>query len=230
MAFTFLHTLLIENPKLASQKNFFMDDLSSRTQSTLRKIAIQITSVMTNLGLSMHRAIWAILFLTLACSFSAEAANQSATKIAIVDVQAVIDNSVAVKHLRESIDKISEELSKELSAKEVEFKNMEATLVKKKERLKPEQFDIEVENFYKTLSAFQHETQKKKEKLERAHSDAIESVHTSTIKIIHKISKEKGFSIALPASQTLYSDESLNITEEVTKQLNETVTDVKLNY
>ena len=185
----------------------------------------------TNLGLGiLSKLTQSILLTILTFSFSAEAANQSATKIAIVDVQAVIDNSIAVKHLRESIDKISEELSKELSAKEVEFKNMEATLVKKKERLKPEQFDIEVENFYKTLSAFQHETQKKKEKLERAHNEAIESVHTSTIKIIHKISKEKGFSISLPASQTLYSDESLNITEEVTKQLNETVMDVKLNY
>ena len=151
-------------------------------------------------------------------------------KIAIVDVQLVLDNSVAVKHLRESIDKISEQFSKELSAKEIEFKQMEAALVKKRETVKPEQFDSEVEGFYKRLSAFQHDTQKKKEKLERAHSEAIEFVHENTIKIVHEIAKEKGFNLALPMSQTLYADEAFSITSEVTKRLNNKVTEVALKY
>lgn len=151
-------------------------------------------------------------------------------KIAIVDVQLVLDSSIAVKHLRESIDKISEQFSKELSAKEIEFKQLEAALVKKRETSKPEQFDTEVEDFYKKLSAFQHDTQKKKEKLERAHSEAIESVHENTIKIVHEISKEKGFNLALPMSQTLYSDEVLNITEEVTTRLNQKIKEVQLKY
>jgi len=151
-------------------------------------------------------------------------------KIAIVDVQLVLDNSVAVKHLRESIDKISEQFSKELSAKEIEFKQMESELVKKRETLKPEQFDNDVEGFYKQLSAFQHDTQKKKEKLERAHSEAIESIHGNTIKIVHEIAKERGFTLALPMSQTLYSEEALNITTEVIKRLNQKITEVQLKY
>ena len=151
-------------------------------------------------------------------------------KIAIVDVQLVLDSSLAVKHLRESIDKISEQFSKELAAKEIEFKQIESELVKKRETLKPEHFDIEVEDFYKKLSAFQHDTQKKKEKLERAHSEAIESVHENVIKIVHEISKENGVNIALPMSQTLYSAEVLNITTEVTKRLNQKITEVQLKY
>lgn len=151
-------------------------------------------------------------------------------KIAIVDIQSVLDNSIAIRHLRTSIDVISEQFAKELSAKEIEFKEMEADLVKRRSSFKPAQFEKEVEGFYKKLSAFQHETQKKKEKLEHAHSTAIESVHTNTIKIVQEISNEKGFNVALPISQTLYAADGLNITAEVTKRLNQKVTEVQIKY
>jgi len=151
-------------------------------------------------------------------------------KIAILDIQSVLDNSIAIKHLRTSIDTISEQFAKELSAKEMEFKEMGEGLEKKRASFKPEQFEKEVEGFYKKLSAFQHETQKKKEKLERAHSAAIEFVHEHTIKIVHEVSREKGFNIALPMSQTLYAADVLNITSEVTQRLNQKVTEVQLKY
>ena len=170
----------------------------------------------------------ATLFAILTFSFSALAADFPNAKIAVVDVPSVLDNSIAVKHLRTSIDKISEQFSKELSDKEIEFKQMEAALVKKRDTIKPELFDREVEAFYKKLSMFQHETQKKKEKLERAHAEAIDLVHENTIKIVHEIAKEKKFNLAMPMSHTLYSDDSMNITAEVTDRLNHKIKEVTL--
>ena len=169
-------------------------------------------------------------FLLCVLSLNAQAEEFPNAKIAVVDVQVVLDNSVAVKHLRQSIDKITEQFSKELSAKEIEFKKMESDLVKKRDLVKPEEFDIEVESFYKKLSHFQHETQKKKEKLEKAHSEAMESVHTETIKIVHAISKEKGFNLAIPTSHTLYTMDALNITSEVTTRLNNSIKEVHLKH
>jgi outer membrane protein len=152
------------------------------------------------------------------------------SKIAVVDVQAVLDSSIAVKFLRESIDKIGENLHNELSAKELSLKNTEAELVKKRGILKQEQFDKEVEVFYKQVSEAQSDMQKKKAKLEQAHADAIGYVHSATIKIIDEIAKERGFNIALPASQVLYYNEALNITSDVTNKLNQIVKTVELKY
>jgi Skp family chaperone for outer membrane proteins len=236
MAFKILYTFLVKSSKLAIQKQFFISDFSSPTKSRLRKIVIQIPSVWTNLELLMHRAISSLMknvitllaILTFSCN--ALAVDFSNAKIAVVDVPSVLDNSVAVKHLRASIDKISEQFSKELSSKEIEFKQMEAALVKKRDTIKPELFDTEVEAFYKKLSVFQHETQKKKEKLERAHAEAIDLVHENTIKIVHAIAKEKKFNIAMPMSHTLYSDEAMNITAEVTSRLNHTLKEVALKF
>jgi Skp family chaperone for outer membrane proteins len=179
-------------------------------------------------GMKNARRIIPTLFSILAFTFPSYAYEFPSAKIAVVDVPAVLDNSLAVKHLRASIDKISEQFYKELSVKETEFKQMEAALLKKRDTTKQEQFDAEVEAFYKKLSTFQHETQKKKEKLERAHANAIDLVHDNTIKIVHAIAKEQKFNLAVPMSHTLYAIDTMNITTEVTERLNNVLKEVDL--
>lgn len=151
-------------------------------------------------------------------------------KIAVVDVQNVLDNSVAVEELRRDIDSLSEKLHNEMSGKEISLKKLEADIVKKKGSLKAEEFDKEVNEFYKKVSETQHEMQQKKAKLEQAHADAIAKVHQSTLKIIAQLAKEKGYNIALPISQILYTDNQLTITKEVIARLNKEVKSIKLEY
>jgi len=170
-----------------------------------------------------------IIIITLFCLSSTSYAGDS-IKIAVVDVQYILDHSVAVANLREAIDKLSEKLHKEMSTKEAELKNTEAELVKKRGVLSQEKFDIEVNNFYKKVSEAQHDMQQKKAKLEQAHADAIGIVHDSTLKIIASLAKEKGFNIALPTSQILYTDDNLSITTEVVSRLNVQVKSIPLNY
>lgn len=157
-------------------------------------------------------------------------ANKDQIKIAVVDVQYVIDHSVAVAELRKSIDKISEILHKEMAEKEVSLKNKEKELLEKKSKIKQAEFDKLVNSFYKEVSIVQHDTQQKKAKLEQAHADAIAKIHENVLKIIAKLADEKKFNIALPISQILYTDKNLSITEEVILKLNESLKSVPLNY
>ena len=231
MEFTIRNTLLKLLSDINPVEGISHVSPSSRIKYTLRKRDNQIPSTRANLGHSFGTKVTTILVVA-ATLLSAPtfAADFPTAKIAIVDLQSVLDNSVAVKHLRQSIDDVSEKFSKELSSKELEFKQTEAELVKKRGVLKQEVFDLEVEGFYKKLSAFQHETQKKKEKLERAHAEAIDTVHAQTIAIVQEIAKTKGFTIAIPSSHTLYYQDSINITAEVTHKLNQKVMNVQLKY
>jgi len=151
-------------------------------------------------------------------------------KIAVVDVQEVLDNSVAVVSLRKSIDDISEKLHDEMAAKETNLKTLEAEIAKKKSSLKPELFKKEVNAFYKKVSETQHDMQHKKAKLEQAHAEAISKIHENTLRIVADLAKEKGFNIAVPISQILYTDANLTITKEVIEELNKKVKSVELNY
>jgi Skp family chaperone for outer membrane proteins len=175
------------------------------------------------------RSFYMLLVMTILI-FTTTTFAADSLKIAVVDIQYVLDHSVAVTNLRESIDKLSEKLHKEMSSKEAQLKNTEAELVKKRGILAQEQFDTEVNNFYKKVSEAQHDMQQKKAKLEQAHADAIGIVHDSTLKIIADLAKEKKFNIALPISQILYTDDDLSITSEVVSRLNNTVKSIPLNY
>ena len=172
-----------------------------------------------------------VSYLLLALSLNCGNASASENlKIAVVDIQNVLDHSVAVIELRKSIDSLSEKLHGEMSSKESSLKQLEADIVKKRGVLKEEDFDKEVNAFYKKVSETQHEMQEKKAKLEKAHAEAIGTVHENTLKIIAELAKEKGFNLALPISQILYTDNHLTITDEVIARLNKKVKSIKLNY
>ncbi|MEY3197347.1 MAG: hypothetical protein RLZZ59_718 [Pseudomonadota bacterium] len=177
--------------------------------------------------------IRSFLFLCLAlCSFCSVGISGPLPKpqVAIVDVQAILDNSIAVKSLRQSIDEISEKLHSELSAKESELKATEIALNKKRDSISEDQFNKEVQEFYKQVSDVQRDMQSRKSKLEQAHADAVESVHVATIKIIDEISKDRAFNIVLPASQVLYFKKTLDITDEVLQKLNDRIKLIELKY
>lgn len=173
-----------------------------------------------------------LIFITsLLFAFHVEATeNKYQSRIAVVDVHAILEKSVAVQDIKKSIDKISEGLQKEMSAKEIELKKSEEEIIKKRSTLTEEAFEKEVVAFNKKATDAQHSMQKKKAKLDQAHAEAIAKVHDTTIEIIHNLSKEYDFNIAIPSSQVLYVKEDLNITEEVITKLNEKLKTVPVNY
>jgi Skp family chaperone for outer membrane proteins len=173
----------------------------------------------------------ALLIAALLCSQQAQAAeNKYTARVAVVDVQSILEKSLAVQSIRKSIDQISDTIQKEMSAKELEFKGAEEAIVKKRGVLSDDAFDKEVSAFQKKVSDAQRSIQEKRTKLEQAHTEAVSKVHENTIMIIDKMSKERGFNIAIPSSQVLYAIESLNITEDVIENLNAQLKSVPVNY
>jgi Skp family chaperone for outer membrane proteins len=161
-------------------------------------------------------------------TFAADAKYQS--RVAIVDVQAILEKSLAVQDIRKATEDIGTGLQKEMSVKEQELKQLEESIIKKRGVIKDEEFDKEVAAFSKKVSDAQRMMQEKKVRLEQAHAEAIAKVHEATIGIIHSISQEYGFNIALPSSHVLYATDDLNITAEVIAKLNSKLKSVVLNY
>ncbi|MES2215076.1 MAG: OmpH family outer membrane protein [Pseudomonadota bacterium] len=161
-------------------------------------------------------------------SFAAESGYQA--RIAIVDVQAILEKSLAVQSIRKTIEGVSEALHKEMLSREQELKQAEEVIIKKRGVIKEEEFDKEVTNFGKKVSDAQRIIQEKKAKLEQAHAEAMAKVHEATIGIIRGMSKEYGFNVALPNSNVLYATDDLNITAEVIAKLNSQLKSITVNY
>jgi len=152
-------------------------------------------------------------------------------KIAIVDLQSVLDNSTVIKSVKKQVDDISLKLHNEISKKEADLKKSEATLLNKRSLLTEQQFEKEAMAFNKLVSDIQKETQEKKRKLDYAQSSAMTKVIDEyLVDVVNKIAKAKNLQIVIPHVNLLYYDHSLDITTEVIYQLNQLVThiDVKL--
>lgn len=151
-------------------------------------------------------------------------------KVAIVDVQTILENSIAIQGIRKSIEAISSDIQKYISSKETEFKKLEEELIKKRGTLSEELFEKEVKALEQKADTIKKEIHIKKTNLEKAHSDAIERVHEETIGIISELSKDYKFNLVLPSSQVLFTVDNLNITSRVIEILNNRLKSVNIEY
>jgi Skp family chaperone for outer membrane proteins len=172
------------------------------------------------------------LLLVLCCikSLPTNAEKNFKANIAIVDVQSILEHSLAMQSIRKSIDSISQNIQNDISKKESQLKKIEEELIKKRSTLGEETFEKEVNEFNKKVSEAQKYIQDRKTHLEQAHAEAVSALHNATIGIISDIAKKNNLNIVLPSSQVLFAKNDLNITPEVIQQLNTTLKYIKVNY
>ena len=173
---------------------------------------------------------WIFLLLIIVPSTSLAQESKFVAKAAVVDVESILEHSLAIKHVKKSINEISDKIQRELTEKEINIKSIEAELIKQRGVLSEEKFNLKVLEFNKKVSQTQKEMQRKKSALEEAHSKAIAEVHKNTIEVITELAKEYGFNIVLPSSQVLFVESDMNITLQVITKLNERLSIVDVLY
>lgn len=174
--------------------------------------------------------IRSILFIICFSTISVFAKNNFVTKAAVVDIEAILENSVAIVHIQKSINKISKNIQKELSEKETKLKLIEDDLIKQRGVLSKEKFEKKVSQFNKKVDETKQERHNKKTALEQAHSAAFAKVHNHTVLVIKELSEKYGFNIVFPSTQAIFVQDNLNITKEVITRLNEKLKFVEIEY
>ena len=71
---------------------------------------------------------------------------------------------------------------------------------------------------------------KKQNSLKKASLDSMSKVNDKIKDIIAEISKEKELDVIVPAAQTLYFKDELDISDEVLKRLNKKITKVDVKF
>lgn len=156
--------------------------------------------------------------------------SQAITKIAVVDVQYILANSLAIKDLRRQIELITQDLHTQMTNKELELKKNEESLIGMKGKISSAQSEKESIGFNKKVSEAQKYAQQQKIKLEKVNSEGILKVHNATIETIKEVCKRRSCNIVLPSSQLLYADPDLNITTDVLEMLNKKISTIKVHF
>lgn len=184
----------------------------------------------------MKNFIIFILLVTKCCSTNAASPidlnkeRNFSAKIAVVNIEAIFEHSVAIKDLKERINQISESIQQDMSKYEIDLKKTEEQLVKQKGIIAEKEFQEKVALFNAKVSEAQKILQSRKSALEQAHSHAISAVHKTTLSIIGDLSKQYGFNVVLPSSQVLFIENELNVTMEVITLLNQKLKTIEIKY
>ncbi|MFK8039925.1 MAG: OmpH family outer membrane protein [Rickettsiaceae bacterium] len=180
----------------------------------------------------IRRLLLFVIYVSSVCFLGNVDANDSCSKIeiAVVDVQLVLERSLAVQNIKKSIANLTASIQKDISEKEAKLKSVEESIKNKRNVITTDEFEKETNEFQKSVNNLQKDVQDKKIRLERSHAEAFDRVHDVLIAIILELSNKHDFSVAIPSSHILFAKKNLDITDEVLSLLNERVQDIQLNY
>ncbi len=168
------------------------------------------------------------LLLALGLFLFTTAASAGDIKIAIVDIQKIVSESTATKDINKQLEKKKNEFQSQINKQEEGLMAEDKELGKQKASLSAEAFEKKRKEFQQKVANVQRGVQTKRVQLEKGYADALAKVQKTVVDIIKDLAESKGFSVAIPASQALYYQKDMDISDEVLSKLNSKLSSVSV--
>ena len=148
--------------------------------------------------------------------------------IAIVDVEAVMRDSLAVKSARSQIDVIAKDLQQDIAQEEEKLRAEEQSLQQQRALLSPEKYAEDRQALQHRAAALQQRARSLRQTLDRGMAQTMQRIQIVLFEEIGKLAEELGVNLVLPRSQIVVAVDSFNISEEALKRLNARLTEVDM--
>ena len=149
-------------------------------------------------------------------------------KIAMVDFQKVLRESLAAQSLREQIDKIRRVERDKIAKLEDTLRDSRQKIDKQRSVLSPEAYRKKVQEWENKSGEHVRGAEKRKHGLDVAFEKSLAKIQSVLINVIQTISDEKKINLVFTRSQVLLVDPDMNITDIVMAGLNKQLASVKL--
>jgi Skp family chaperone for outer membrane proteins len=170
-----------------------------------------------------------ILTILLAIAFAQNIAFAE-QKIAVINVELIVDNALVSKNIAAQLNKKKEELKSDVEKKEQDLGKLNQELVKQESILAKDVFEQKVKDFNNKLADVQREIQGKKNILEQAHIDSMSKIFEEISTIVEKVAKDKNISVVLPSNSTSYFTPDLEITSEILAMLDKKIQKIDVKF
>ena len=149
--------------------------------------------------------------------------------IGVVDVQMILRHSKAAKSVRPQIEELRKNYQSSVRERETELRKASLELQRQRAILSAQAFAKKRSVYEEQARKAQIDFQNRKRQLDSAYSAAMRIVHRSMVVAAANIAEERKFDIVLPKSLVLLADQSLDITDEVLRRVDESLPSVELN-
>lgn len=180
------------------------------------------------------RSIAAVAVFVSAFAFASAVTAQEASQppepsIAIVDVESIMRQSLAVQSARQQIDEIAGNLQQTIADEEEKLRAEEQTLQQQRSLLSPEVFTERSRALQERAANLQQRARSLRATLDRGMAQTMQRIQRVAFEEIGKLAEEKGVNLVLPRSQIVVAVDSFNITEEALERLNARLSEVEMS-
>ncbi|HEX3478290.1 MAG TPA: OmpH family outer membrane protein [Kofleriaceae bacterium] len=141
------------------------------------------------------------------------------TKIAVVDVDNMVQTTPAGKRAKDAFEKSQKTKQATLSKAEEELRKAQEDLIKRKTVLKPEMFDAERQGLEKKFVDLQETKLKLERELAQDYAKLNQDLFDQAKPKIALIAKAEGITVVIDKAQTMYADSAIDLTQRVNAEM-----------
>ena len=149
--------------------------------------------------------------------------------IAIVDVEKILSQSLAVQSARKQIDKIASDLQQQIVSEEEKLQSEEQQLQQQRAILTPEVYGDRRQALQERAAALQQRARSLRQTLDRGMAQTMQRIQLVLFEEVGKLSEELGVNLVLPRSQIVVAFDSFDISERALKRLNERLSEIEMS-
>ncbi len=146
--------------------------------------------------------------------------------VAIIDVQRILQESLAAKNVQQQLEAQRAKFQTEISGEESELSKAEQELTKTRESVKPDVYVEKEQQLRQRFLGVERHVQSKRKALEQAFMDSMNIVRRNLLEVVGAVASEHGANLVIVKQQALWSDKKMDITDEVLGRLNKSLPQV----
>jgi Skp family chaperone for outer membrane proteins len=140
--------------------------------------------------------------------------------VAVIDVQRILDESLAAKSVQKQLETQRSKFQTEIEKEENDLRQAEQDLSKAHDQLTPDAYSDREQQLRQRFLAVERHVQARRKVLDQAFTDSMNEVRASLLNIVDAAAHEHGANLVLIKQQILWTDKALDITDEVLGRLN----------
>ncbi|NTU76808.1 MAG: OmpH family outer membrane protein [Alphaproteobacteria bacterium] len=148
--------------------------------------------------------------------------------IAIVDVQRILQESLAAKSVQQQLEAQRAKFQTEIVAEEKDLRQAEQELSKSRDNLKPDVFAEREQQLRQRFLTVERHVQSRRKALDQAYTNSMNVVRKSLQDVVGAVAKEYGANLVIIKQQTLWSDKQMDITDKALARLNNDLSRVEV--
>ena len=151
----------------------------------------------------------------------------SNTNIGVINMQQILNESVAYQGLVEKFEDIRRQHRNKLTKQEDEIRDEENNLFKQKNIISKESYAVKVQELSKKINEIKQKKNLEVKKFEMAFEKSTNKIQRALVDVLSVIASKEKLGIVLAKSQVLLVGKEIDYTDQAIKELNKVLPKVK---